>query len=217
MTELMEARDLFRAAYENRYTWDKKFPGYTMDITYKKGDTVYTAKARIDGDMKAEVSDIDNEEVKKEIHGQLWETSIHRVRRSFEETHSKNVFTLGETDETGAVEIMVKGTAMGDRYKVHNNEVSLVHRHIRDIVVTINTFSTHDTGEGYLAYRYDSVYSDPQTGEVKGGKSEFEDEYEKVGNYYILTRRVIRTEQDGQTETIEFGFSNVKLLEPALV
>ncbi|MCY7277140.1 MAG: DUF3386 domain-containing protein, partial [Phormidesmis sp. CAN_BIN44] len=41
MTELMEARDLFRAAYENRYTWDKKFPGYTMDITYKKGDTVY--------------------------------------------------------------------------------------------------------------------------------------------------------------------------------
>ena len=106
---------------------------------------------------------------------------------------------------------------MGDRYKVHNNEVSLVHRHIRDIVVTIHTFSSHDTGEGYLSERYDSVYSDPQSGEVKGGKSDFEDHYEKVGNYYILTKRIIRTEQDGQIQTSEFGFSNVKLLEPALV
>ena len=217
MTEPMEARELFRAAYENRYTWDKDFPGYTMDVTYKKGDDVYTTKARIDAAMKAEVSEIDDEEVKKEIHNQLWETSIHRVRRTFEETHSKNVFTLGETDETGAIEVLVKGTAMGDRYKVHNNEVSLVHRHIRDIVVTIHTFSSHDTGEGYLSERYDSIYSDPKTGEVKGGKSDFEDHYEKVGNYYILTQRIIRTEQDGQIQVSEFGFSNVKLLEPALV
>ncbi|MGB7060185.1 MAG: DUF3386 family protein, partial [Geitlerinemataceae cyanobacterium] len=28
MTEQMEAREIMRAAYENRYTWDNNFPGY---------------------------------------------------------------------------------------------------------------------------------------------------------------------------------------------
>ncbi|MGB5592975.1 MAG: DUF3386 family protein [Crocosphaera sp.] len=31
----MDPRDLFRAAYENRYTWDQNFPGYTADVTFK--------------------------------------------------------------------------------------------------------------------------------------------------------------------------------------
>jgi Protein of unknown function (DUF3386) len=85
------------------------------------------------------------------------------------------------------------------------------------VVVTINTFSSHDTGEGYLSHRYDSIYHDPKTGEAKGGTSEFEDNYEKVGNYYMLTSRVIRTEENGEMVTRDFGFSNVKLLELAMV
>jgi hypothetical protein len=216
MTE-KDARDLFRAAYENRYTWDSNFPGYTADVTYRAGDQTYTAKARINADCTFDVSDIDDADAKKAIQSQVWEIAVHRVRRPFEETHGKNVFTLGDTDETGAVEIFVSGKAMGDRYKVHNNEVSLVHRHIHNVVVTINTYSSHDTGSGYLSHRYDSVYSDPQTGEVTGGKSDFEDLYEKIGNYYILTSRVIRTEQDGAVSTQEFGFSNIALLQPATV
>jgi hypothetical protein len=216
MTE-KDARDLFRAAYENRYTWDSNFPGYTADVTYRTEDQAYTAKARINADCTFDVSDIDDADAKKAIQSQVWEIAVHRVRRPFEETHGKNVFTLGDTDENGAVEIFVSGKAMGDRYKVHNNEVSLVHRHIHNVVVTINTYSSHDTGSGYLSHRYDSVYSDPQTGEVTGGKSDFEDIYEKIGNYYILTSRVIRTEQDGAVSTQEFGFSNIALLQPATV
>jgi Protein of unknown function (DUF3386) len=217
MTEQMEARELFRAAYENRYTWDKNFPGYTTDVTLKEGDKVYTAKARVNANLTADVSEIDDEDAKKAIHGQLWEVAIHRVRRPFEETHGKNIFSYGKTDETGAVEIFVEGKAMGDRYKVRDSIVTLVHRHIHGTVVTINTFSTIDTGEGYLSHRYDSIYSDPQTGDIKGAKSDFEDTYEKVGNYYLMTQRVVHTEQDGNPLTIEFAFSNVKLLEPALV
>ncbi len=217
MTAPVDARDLFRAAYENRYTWDKNFPGYTADVTYKRGDEVFTAKARVNPDFSAEVLDIDDEAVKKEIHGQLWEIAIHRVRRTFEETHAKNTFSLGETDETGAIEILMGGKSEGDRYKLRHNEVCMVHRHIHGVVVTINTFSSHDTGEGYLSHRYDSIYHDPKTGEAKGGLSEFEDNYEKVGGYYMLTSRVIRTEENGETVTRDFGFSRVKLLELAAV
>lgn len=216
MTESMSAKDLFRAAYENRYTWDQSFPGYSADVTLKKGDAEYSGRIRINSDMSFEVLEVSDASVKEEIKGQLWEIAVHRVRRTFEETHGQNTFTLGETDDTGAVEIFVSGKAMGDRYKVHNNVVSLVHRHIRDVVVTINTFNTIDTGEGYLSHRYDSVYHDVQTGEMKGS-SEFEDRYEKVGDYYIMTHRAIRSLENGNPVTTEFAFSNVKLLEPALV
>jgi hypothetical protein len=217
MTEQRSARELFRTAYENRYTWDKNFPGYTADVAFKRGDKLFTGTVRVNPDFSTEVFDIADEEAHKEIKNQLWEIAIHRVRRTFEETHAKNIFRYGETDDTGSVEILMGGKAEGDRYQLRNNEVCMVHRHIHGVVVTIHTFSSHDTGEGYLSHRYDSIYHDPKTGEAKGGKSEFEDNYEKVGDYYILTQRKIVTEDNGEKEVKEFGFSNVKLLEPALV
>jgi Protein of unknown function (DUF3386) len=208
----LAAQDLFRAAYENRYTWDTQFPGYTADVTYAQDAQVFTGQARVSGDMKAEVLNVADEDAQKAIHGQLWEISIHRVRRSFEDTHSKNTFTYGETDSTGAVELIMGGKSEGDLYKVRDNEVCLVHRHIHGVVVTINTFSSHDTGEGYLSQSYDSVYHDPTTGEQKGGKSLFTDTYEKVGLYWILNRRVIETATDDGPVTQDFAFSNIQLL-----
>lgn len=208
----LSARELFQAAYENRYTWDNTFPGYTADITYKYDDQVFTGKVIIDGNLKAEVLDVEDESAKKAIHGQAWEIAIHRVRRSFEDTHSANQFSYGNTDETGATEILVGGKGEGDKYKVRNNEVCHVHRLIHGTFVTIDTFSSHDTGAGYLSHTYDSVYHDPKTGEQKGGRSEFTDEYEKVGEYFILNRREISTETAGKTSTQEFIFSNLKLL-----
>jgi hypothetical protein len=208
----ISAPDFFRAAYENRYTWDSHFPGYTADVTYTQDGQVFTGKARVNPDMKAEVTEVADEAAQKAIAGQLWETAIHRVRRSFEQTHGSNTFTYGETDATGAVELLMGGKAEGDRYKVRENQVCLVHRHMHGVVITINTFSSHDTGEGYLSHEYDSVYHDPQTGEQKGGKSLFSDEYEKVGDYFILTRRTIETDANGQTHTQEFAFSKIELL-----
>jgi hypothetical protein len=216
MTEQTQARDLFRAAYENRYTWDKNFPGYTAHVELRQGDEVYTGQARVGANLSAEVSGIEDDAIKQEILGQLREIAIHRIRRTFDETHGNNTFTFGETDETGAVEILIGGKSAGDRYKLRNNEVCMVHRHIHGIVVTINTTSSHQTEAGYLSHCYDSVYHDPKTDELKGANG-FEDEYEKVGDYYILTRRVISSiDENGQKAFTEFGFSNVQLLEPAI-
>ncbi|NJN48667.1 MAG: DUF3386 family protein, partial [Alkalinema sp. RL_2_19] len=67
----------------------------------------------------------------------------------------------------------------------------------------------HDTGEGCLSHTYDSVYQDAKTGESVGGKQEFTDTYETVGNYQILNRREIKTEGG----TMEFIFSNIALLK----
>ncbi len=211
----ISAQELFRAAYENRYTWDKDFPGYTADVTFKNDDQVATAKVIVSANLKAEVSDTEDEQAKQAIQYQAWEIAIHRVRRSFEDTHGANSFTYGATEANGSVEILVGGKAEGDKYKVRNNEVSHVHRLIHGTFVTIDTFSSHQTGEGYLSHTYDSVYHDPTTGQQKGGRSEFTDEYEKVGKYFVLNRREIKTEVEGKVTTQEFIFSNIQLLEPA--
>ncbi|MBD1910749.1 MULTISPECIES: DUF3386 domain-containing protein [unclassified Leptolyngbya] len=215
MTVTQDARELMRAAYENRYTWDRNFPGYKADIAFDWNGTTYTGQVRVNANLSTEITGIEDESAKKLIAGQLQEIAIHRIRRSFDDTHSKNTFDLDETDETGAVKLLVGGKSSGDYYKICNNEVVLVHRHIHGVVVTINTFSSHQTEGGYLSHTYDSVYHDPQTGEQKGGKSFFEDQYTKVGDYYILSQRTIRTE-GMQADFQDFAFSNIALLQPAV-
>ncbi len=211
----LAARDFFRAAYENRYTWDASFPGFTADVTFTHNDQTYTGQVRVGADLKLAVTGVADEAAEKMVHGQLFEMAIHRVRRGFEESHGNNTFSYGETLADGSVEILMGGKAEGDRYQVKNQEVSMVHRHIHGVVVTIHTYSSHDTGAGYLSHRYDSVYHDPKTGEQKGGLSNFEDDYTEVGGYFILSRRAIETATEGGTDQQEFVFSNIALGEQA--
>ncbi len=217
MNQTLTAQELFRAAYNNRYTWDAEFPGYRAEVNMKMGEVTHIGEVRINSDLTFEVLGVEDEQVKRAIHNQLWEITIHRVSHSFEKTHGQNTFSFGSTDETGAVEILVGGASAGNFYKVRDNTVCFVHRHIGNKIVNINTFRTLMTDKGYLAQGYDSVYIDPETGEPQGAKTTFEDSFEKIGNYYLLTHRLIHSEQDGQPVTTEFGFSNITLLEPVAI
>lgn len=216
MTEQNNARDLFRAAYENRYTWDANFPGYSADIEVKQGEEVYTAKIRINKDMSVEVTGIENEQVQESIYTQLRDIITHRKRSSFEQAHAKNEFNLGQTDDSGAVEILVKGDAMGSNYKVREQVISQVSRTMGRISFVIDTKETLDTGAGYVPTRYDVIFRNAQSGELTAQR-QHEDYFEKIGDYYIMTREVIHSTENGQQITTEFNFSNIKLLEPAVV
>jgi hypothetical protein len=204
----VSAREIVQAAYENRYTWDKAFPGYTTDVTLKLGDKTVQGTAKVNADLSAEVFGVNDDEAHKMIKNQLWEVAIHRVSRPFEKVHGDNTFQVEGTDEDGALKIAVGGKAQGDAYKVKNNEFTMVHRHIHGVVVTIHTFSAYDTGSGYLSHTYDSVYHDPKTGEVKQARSHFTDDYTQVGNYTVLAKRTV-TSEDGPT--LEISFSNIQL------
>lgn len=205
----VSARDLVQAAYENRYTWDKAFPGYTTDVTLKLGDKTVQGTAKVNPDLSAEVFGVEDEEANKIIKNQLWEVAIHRVSRPFEKSHGENTFEVEETEADGTVKIAVGGKAEGDAYKVKDNEFTMVHRHIHGVVVTIHTSGSYDTGSGYLSRTYDSVYHDPKTGELKQARSEFTDDYTQVGGYTILAKRTV-TSAEGPT--MEIAFSNIELL-----
>eukprot|EP00808_Paulinella_micropora_P031730 g24232.t1 len=208
-----DGKELMRAAYNSRYTWDPSFKGYTGTASYESEGKKVNASFTVPQDfMKAslDAGSAGDEEAKKVLNGQLWEVAIHRIRRTFEQTHGENTFTVGDTNEWGT-ELIVGGKNAGDRYRVKNNVVTMVHRKIRDVVVTIYTESVTETGEGYVSKKYTSQYSDPETGKPRGGKQSFVDSFVQIapGAPWTLSERVIKTE-DGKTQ--KFAFKNFKLL-----
>lgn len=216
MTQTTNARDLFQSAYENRYTWDDQFPGMTAEIDVEQGNEIYSGSIQINRDLTIEVSGIDNETVKKSVETQLKDIITHRKRSSFEDTHGKNSFTLGETDDTGAVEIKVSGAAMGSEYKLRDRTICYVKRVVGQMTFYIDTHETLDTGNGYLPTRYDAVFRKTETGELIQ-QVQFEDRYQRVGDYFMLTHQTLRTERPEEKVTTQFTYSKIKLLEPSLV
>jgi hypothetical protein len=185
----------FQAAYNNRYTWDPGFGGYQGRCIWEDGERRQEGRFQVGADLKAQVEGIEDEAVHKEIAGQLWEVAIHRVRRSFEQTHGDNTFTAGDSDEVGT-EVIVGGKNAGDRYRIKDDVVTMVHRHIHGTVVTIFTESVTHTGAGYLSHTYSSRYSDPQSGAPRGGTSRFTDRFAPLqeGGPWVLVERIVESE-----------------------
>ena len=206
-----DAQAIFQAAYENRYTWDADFPGYEADIELTQGDEIYSGHVKINADLTVEVTGFDDEKVQESVYNQLRDIVTHRKRNSFEKAHGKNSFAIGETDDSGAVEILVTGDAMGSNYKVRGQEICQVSRVMGRMAFTIDHQASLDTGSGYVSSRYDAIFRNPQTQDVMR-EMEFEDIYEPVGDYYLMTQQVVREKTADQTITTVFKFNNVTLL-----
>ncbi|MDJ0678325.1 MAG: DUF3386 domain-containing protein [Xenococcaceae cyanobacterium MO_167.B52] len=216
MTDNNIARDRFRSAYENRYTWDENFPGYTTQVELKQGDEVYTGTIKVDQDLSVEVTGIEDEKVQESVYNHLRDVITHRKRSSFEKAHGKSSFSLGEEDATGAVEILVKGDSMGSNYKIRGTEICQVSRVMGPIAFVINTSDSLDTGEGYISTGYNAIFRDSKTNDLKG-KREFKETYEKFGNYYLPTHQVIESlDKEGKKTITQFTFSQTRLLESAI-
>ena len=145
------------------------------------------------------------------LNNQLRDVVTHRKRKTFEEAHGKSSFNLGAADESGAVEILVTGDSMGSNYKVRGNEISMVSRVMGRIGFVINHLGHLDTGEGYISSLYTAIFRNPQTDEIVR-QARFEDIYEKLGNYYVMTKQIVQSNEQGQTKNYEISFSDIQLL-----
>jgi len=205
----------FKAAYANRYTWDPGFKGYKGICIWQKDQEIVQGKFLVGSDLKSNVIGIDDEKVHKAISSQLWEVSIHRVRRTFDQTHGQNTFTVGENDSVG-MDVLVGGKNSGDRYRIKNNVVTMVHRNIHGTVVTIFTKSITDTGNGYLSHTYTSQYSEPTSGAPRSATNHFVDTFVPLegGGPWVLSKRIIDSEAFGDTAQNKeiFRFVEMKLV-----
>ena len=206
---------LFKAAYENRYTWESDFPGYKGNCSWTDGKKVIKGSFSLGKDLKAIIHEIDDEKIHKAISSQLWEVAIHRVKRSFEQTHSKNTFTFGESNDMGS-EVIVGGKNKGDKYRVKNDVVTMVYRHIHGNLIVISTDEVTHTGNGYLSKRYSSQYLDPISKNDLKGKSFYTDDFIPLypeGPWVLASRSIHQESSEGAIfNKQEFSFSELKSL-----
>ncbi len=190
-----DCTQLFKSAYENRYTWEADFAGYEGRCSWTDGKRELNGSFCLGQDLKATVNEIDDEEIHKAISSQLWEVAIHRVRRSFEKTHGKNTFTFGDSNEIGS-EVIVGGKNEGDKYRIKDDVVTMVYRHIHGSLIIILTKDVTHTGNGYLSKSYSSQYLDPTSKRDLKGKSFYKDDFIPLfqGGPWVLSSRSIHQE-----------------------
>ena len=211
-----DSTHLFKAAYENRYTWGSDFSGYQGRCSWTDGERELNGNFSIGQDLKATINEIDDEQTHKAISSQLWEVAIHRVRRSFEHTHGQNTFTFGDTNEIGS-EIIVGGKNEGDKYRVKNDVVTMVYRHIHGNLIVILTKEVTHTGNGYLSKSYSSQYLDPISKKDLKGKSFYKDDFiplGKGGPWVLASRSIHQESLKGSILNKQvFSFSELKNLD----
>ena len=213
LTEI-NCKELFKNAYERRYTWDNKFCGYKGKCLFSVKDDTYKGDFVLGKDFKPEIQNIDDQKIVKSISSQLFEVSIHRVKRKFEEIHSKNNFNLIKDSESG-IEMMVSGKSEGDKYRVKNNCINMVYRKIHGIIIEIFVQEFFDTGNGFLSKKYTSQQIDPNTLKANSLKLEYEDRFINIGSQdiWILNSRSIKYLNKNQEEEIQkFIFEDLSLL-----
>ncbi|AGF51047.1 slr1900 [Synechocystis sp. PCC 6803] len=212
MTATVTAQEAFRAAYENRYTWDENFPGYRAHLTVTQGDERYEGEVEVKADYTVTVTGFSDETVQESVYNQMRDIVTHRKQGNFEKSHGKNEFSFGETDASGAIAIDVKGDAMGSNYKIRGTEICQVSRVMGPVAFTINTEESLDTGSGYIAIKYNAIFKDPKTDTLKG-KRDFTETYGELGGYYLPTQQTVEAiAAGGEKIFTDFSFTNLELL-----
>lgn len=198
-------KEIFRSAYDHRYTWDSEFPGYRSEVSLRFNQDLFHGLIKVLPDLSVQVAginsvtDIDNDAVTQLVKNQVQMEVIHRRSLPFEQLHGKNTFKSTGTDETGAIEIQEIGDQMSSHFKVQGQKIIQVNRLMGNVAVTVDALGFVRPPEGYLTAHFLTTLRDAKTAQVIE-KQDVRDSHTKVGKYYILTNRSIRTIQPGQSD-----------------
>ena len=211
--EKINCKEIFQKAYEKRYTWSNDFNGYKGNCIFLIDNHLHEGNFILGKDFKPEIQKIDDDQIVQTIGAQLFEVSIHRVKRDFDSVHSKNKFNLLRSSEDG-LEMIVSGKNNGDKYRVKAGCINMVYRKIHGTIIEIFVKEFFDTGFGFLSKKYTSQQIDPKTLTPNSVKWEYEDNFINIGskNRWFLESRLIRGVKDGKENIQKFVFENIKEL-----
>jgi len=203
--------DIFKEAYNCRYTWPKVFNGYRGKCIFVENENAIEGEFSLDSSFKAQIINISDNNIVKRISSQLFEVAIHRVKRDFSEVHKNNNFKFGGETEKG-MEIKVLGKNEGDRYIVKDKKINMVFRKIHGVVIEIFVEEFIDTGNGFLSRKYTSQQLDIKKLTPKSKKLEYEDNFIglKNDNIWVLESRNIKFIDDNDKEqNINYSFKEL--------
>ena len=206
-------KKIFQKAYENRYTWPENFNGYKGNFILKEDKYKYKGDFIIGKNFQPQIKNTDDKEVVKKISSQLFEVVIHRVKKSFEEIHSKNQFHyLGQSEK--GIEMEVSGKNNGDKYRVKEGNINMVFRKIHGIVIEIFVEDFFNTGNGVLSCKYSSQQLDVNSLKPKSQKYKYIDNFIKIKNtdLWVLESRTINYRNKEEELTNQYIFKNMEII-----
>ena len=204
-------KEIFKEAYNNRYTWPNKFNGYSGKCIYVENKKSVLGDFVLDSNFKPKIFNISDNNVVKGISSQLFEVAIHRVRRQFSEVHKNNNFKfIGESYRGMRIEVLGKNE--GDKYIVKDKRINMVFRKIHGVIIEIFVQEFIDTGNGFLSKKYTSQQLDIETLTPKAKKFEYEDNFANLGinNIWLLESRIIQFNDDNnKTNKVKYLFKDL--------
>ena len=212
--EKIDCKNIFQEAYEKRYTWSSNFIGYQGKCIFSINDDIHEGTFELGNDFKPEIKNIKDEDVIKRIGSQLFEVSIHRIKREFNSVHSKNNFNFLKDSDKG-IEMIVSGKNDGDKYRVKDGCINMVYRKMHGTIIEIFVQDFLDTGVGFLSEKYTSQQVDPITHKEASQKYNYVDKFINTGskNIWLLHSRTIKYLNKNQEEEVQkFIFEDLSLL-----
>ena len=207
-------KEIFKEAYDYRYTWPKTFNGYGGKCIFVENNKSIEGEFILDSNFKPKIKNIIDNNIVKRISSQLFEVAIHRVKREFTESHKNNNFKfLGESDK--GILIEVSGKNEGDKYIVKDKKINMVFRKIHGVVIEIFVQEFLDTGDGFLSKKYSSQQLDIKTLTPKSRLLKYEDNFVKLGfnNVWVLESRVIKfLDDDEKNKKVEYFFKELSAI-----
>jgi hypothetical protein len=184
------ARTLLQTAYDRRYTWNETFPGYEAEVAVKYQGSYIQGSVRLMPNLQAATKNIVDKTIRQVTLAQMQMVASQLQHTTFEDVHGQFQFQLLNT-EGGVSEIEETKGDLSARYRVKDQEMIQVDRTLEDMTVQIKTIDSLKTPEGYLQTHFQATFRDPKNQEILE-QDDIRDEYEKVGGYYLLTKREIR-------------------------
>jgi Protein of unknown function (DUF3386) len=184
------ARTLLKTAYDNRYTWDKDFPGYQAEVAVRYQDTSVQGSVLLDANLQVATQNVIDPEIRQAIMAQVQMAATQLHATTFDEMHGQYQFAL-ISNEGNTAEIEETNLESSDRYLVKDQEMVQVKRNIGELIIEIKTLDSVKVTGGYLQTHFQAIFRDAKTAELIE-QDDIRDSYEQVGNYYLLAKREIR-------------------------
>ena len=213
-TSKFYCKEIFKEAYNNRYTWPDNFNGYSGKCIFEENERSFEGEFILDNNYKSKIINISDNNIVKRISSQLFEVAIHRVKREFTEVHKKNNFKfLGVSDKGMKIEVLGKNE--GDKYIVKDKKINMVFRKIHGVIIEIFVHEFINTGNGFLSKKYSSQQLDVKTLSPKSKILEFEDNFVNLGidNIWVLESRIIKfIDENNKSNKINYIFKELSSL-----
>ena len=207
-------KEIFKEAYNNRYTWPNKFNGYSGNCILVENGKSIEGEFILDSNFKPKIINISDNNIAKRISSQLFEVAIHRVKREFDDVHKNNNFKFIEESKKG-IKIEVLGKNEGDKYIVKNKKINMVFRKIHGVIIEIFVQEFIDTSNGFLSRKYSSQQLDIETLNSKSKILEYQDDFINLGtnNIWVLESRNIKfIDDNGKEQEINYLFRELSAL-----